>query len=165
MLLLDVDGVMTDGGIIYSSAGEEYKVFNVKDGLGIRMLLNAGIEVAIITGRKSRAVDSRARDLGIKAVYQGIQDKVAVFEEILQKHRLTPDQVGFVGDDLVDVPLLAKVGFSVGVSNAVEEVRKRVDYVTTRKGGRGAVREVCDLILQSQDKWDPWSSSQTPCPQ
>ncbi|MBW1679271.1 MAG: 3-deoxy-manno-octulosonate-8-phosphatase KdsC [Deltaproteobacteria bacterium] len=156
ILILDVDGVMTNGGIIYSNQGEEFKFFNVRDGLGIRMLIQEGIKVAIISGRKSRAVDSRAEDLGINEVYQGVRDKLAVFEEILKKNKIKSDQAGFIGDDLVDIPLLSRVGFAVGVADAVEEVKERVDYVTRNPGGRGAIREVCDFILKSQGKWKKW---------
>ena len=153
-LILDVDGVMTNGEIIYSNKNEELKLFNVRDGLGIRMLIHEGIKVILISGRKSRAVDLRAEDLGIKEVYQGVRNKVEIFEEILQKHKITPDQVGFIGDDLVDIPLLFRVGFAVAVADAVEEVKKVVHYVTRNPGGKGAVREICDLILKSQGKWE-----------
>jgi len=153
-LILDVDGVMTDGGIVYSEQGEEVKVFNVRDGLGIKMLIREGIKVAIISGRKSKAVDCRAEELGIIDVYQGVTDKVAVFEEILKKSKIRPDQVGFIGDDLVDLPLLSNVGFSVAVSDAVDEVKENVDYVTKQRGGNGAVREVCELLLKAQGKWE-----------
>lgn len=154
ILILDVDGVMTDGGLICSSKGEEGKVFNVRDGLGIALLLRENIKVAIISGRKSEAVEHRARELGIQEVYQGVKDKVAAFEEILKKDKITPDQVGFIGDDLVDLPLLSRVGFAVGVADAAEEVKESVDYVTRHTGGKGAVREVCELILKSQEKWE-----------
>jgi len=154
MLILDVDGVMTDGGIVYSNKGDEFKTFNVKDGLGIRMLIQGEIKVVIISGRKSRAVDYRAEDLGIKDVYQGVKDKVSVFEEILKKDKITSEKVGFIGDDLVDFPLLSKVGFAVSVYDAVDEIKKNVDYVTKHSGGKGAIREVSDLILKAQGKWE-----------
>ena len=153
LLVLDVDGVLTDGKTIYSDKGGESKSFNVKDGLGIKMLIQGGIKVAIISGRKSRAVEYRANDLGIQEVYQGIKDKVAVFDQILKRNKISPEETGFMGDDLIDLPLLCRVGFAVGVSNAVKEVKKAVDYVTRLPGGKGAVREVCELLLKSQKKW------------
>ena len=154
MLILDVDGVLTDGTILYTDAAEEYKCFNTQDGLGIRLLLQEGIRVALISGRKSKAVDCRARDLGLTDVYQGVGDKVAVFEQLLQKSTIEKKEVGFVGDDLVDLPLLTRVGFAVAVANAVEEVKRNADFITKNAGGHGAVREVCELILKSQGRWD-----------
>ncbi|HPD60334.1 MAG TPA: HAD-IIIA family hydrolase [Thermodesulfobacteriota bacterium] len=153
LLVLDVDGVLTDGAIIYSDNGGESKSFNVKDGLGIKMLTQEGIKVAIISGRNSRAVEYRAKDLGIQEVYQGIKDKVAVFDEILKKNKINPEEIGFMGDDLIDLPLLYRVGFAIGVSDAAREIKNAVDYVTKLPGGKGAVREVCELILKSQKKW------------
>ena len=153
LLILDVDGVLTDGKLIYSGEGGEAKSFNVKDGLGIKLLIEGGIKVVIISGRKSKAVEYRAKDLGIHKVYQGIKDKVAAFDEILKKNKIKPEEVGFIGDDLPDIPLLCRVGFAIGVSDGVAEVKKVVDYVTTHPGGKGAVREVCELILKSQKKW------------
>jgi len=153
LLILDVDGVLTDGSIIYSDNGGESKSFNVKDGLGIKMLLQGGIKVAIISGRNSRAVEYRAKDLGIKEVYQGVKDKVAIFDEILKRNKINPEEIGFMGDDLIDLPLLYRVGFAIGVADAVKEVKKAVDYVTKVPGGKGAVREVCELVLKSQGKW------------
>lgn len=154
LLLLDVDGVLTDGRFMLTEAGEEHKSFNTQDGLGLRLLLQEGIGVVLISGRDSKAVDIRARDLGLTAVYQGVKDKVAVFEEILQKRAASPEEVGFVGDDLVDLPLLMRVGFAVAVANAVEEVREKAHYVTRKSGGQGAVREVCEVILKAQGKWE-----------
>lgn len=154
MLILDVDGVMTNGTILYTDAGEEFKCFSTQDGLGIRLLLQEGIRVALISGRSSKAVTCRAQDLGLTDVYQGIGDKVAVFEELVRKNSLEPSETGFVGDDLVDVPLLSRVGFAVAVANAVEEVKRMADYITTNAGGQGAVREVCELVLRSQGKWE-----------
>lgn len=153
MLILDVDGVLTNGTIVYTDAGEEYKCFNTQDGLGIRLLVQEGIRVALITGRDSKAVSRRAEDLGLDDLYQGISDKVAAFRDLQKKTEISPEQVCFVGDDLVDLPLLTQVGFAVAVANAVEEVKQHADYVTTSLGGRGAVREVCELILKSQGKW------------
>ena len=154
LLILDVDGVLTNGTIVYTDAGEEYKCFNTQDGLGIRLLLQEGIRVALISGRTSKAVSSRAEDLGITDVYQGSGDKVAVFKKLQKKTIIVPEQVCFVGDDLVDLPLLTQVGFAVAVANAVQDVKQHADYITTSPGGRGAVREVCELILKAQGKWE-----------
>jgi len=154
LLVLDVDGVMTNGDLLYSNDGTECKAFNVRDGLGLKLLMQGGIKVAIISGRRSRAVDLRAAELGIQEVYQGVSDKVAIFEEIAKRHAVEYEQAAFIGDDLADIPLLLKVGFAVGVANAVEEVKKRVDFVTTHAGGHGAVREICELLLKSQGKWE-----------
>lgn len=154
LVLFDVDGVMTDGCIHYTDQGVEIKSFNVKDGHGIKLLMRAGIEAGIITARRSNAVDVRARDLGITIVAQGRKDKLEAFDEIIGKRSLKPFEAAFVGDDVVDLPVLKRVGFSAAVSDAVDEVKAAVDYVTTRRGGRGAVREVVELILKAQGKWD-----------
>ena len=153
LMILDVDGVLTDGRIIMDDAGRETKHFDVKDGHGIKMLIRYGVDIILLTGRRSPVVEFRARDLGISEVHQGIHNKVAVFDDILQKRMLDREQVAFMGDDIVDIPLLKRVGFSVAVADASEEVIRCVDYVTIKSGGKGAVREVCDLILRSQDKW------------
>lgn len=153
-LLLDVDGVLTDGTIIIDSEGKESKHFNVKDGHLLSLFIKQGYEVFIISGRFSRAVDLRATELGITEVHQGVRDKVAVFEEIMERKGLSAEQVAFIGDDLVDVPLLKRVGFAVAVADAVDIVKTCVHYVTKQGGGRGAVREVCELILKGQGKWE-----------
>jgi 3-deoxy-D-manno-octulosonate 8-phosphate phosphatase (KDO 8-P phosphatase) len=153
VLILDVDGVMTDGRIIMDHMGHETKNFNVKDGHGIKVLMKYGIDVVLLTGRRSEVVEHRARDLGIGEVHQGIFNKVEIAEEILNKRTLNYANIAYVGDDIVDIPLLKRAGFSVAVADAVEDVKKCVDYVTKKKGGHGAVREVCELILQGQDKW------------
>lgn len=153
LLILDVDGVMTDGRIIYDDDGKELKIFDVKDGHGIKLLMRTGIDVAIITARESRVVLHRAKNLGIDIVYQKAMDKVEAFNEILQKKQLSEKEVAYVGDELVDIPLLRKVGFAVAVNDAVAEVKKYVDFVTEKKGGQGAVREICELILKTQGRW------------
>jgi 3-deoxy-D-manno-octulosonate 8-phosphate phosphatase (KDO 8-P phosphatase) len=153
LLILDVDGVLTDGRIIYDDKGGELKCFDVKDGHGIKLLMRAGIELGIISGRESRAVGHRARELGISILYQRIFDKVRVYEKILEEKGLADNQVCFIGDDLVDMPLLKRVGFSVAVVDGSEYLKEVVDYVTMKNGGNGAVREVCELILKAQDKW------------
>lgn len=153
LLILDVDGVMTDGTIWINSQGEEQKGFNVKDGLGLRCLMENGIDVAIITGRQSEAVAHRAGELGIREIYQKATDKLVPFYEILGKKGLAEYQVCYIGDDLPDLLLLEKVGLSITVADAVEEVKRRVDFVTNNKGGQGAVREICEFILKAQKKW------------
>ena len=154
LLILDVDGVLTDGKIIYNDRGEEIKAFNVRDGHGLKLLMRAGIGIALITGRKSKVVLHRARDLGIKNVYQRVTNKIEVYEKILKGKKLKDENVGFVGDDLVDIPVLKRVGFSAAVGDAIPEVREVADYVASKKGGEGAVREICELLLKVQNKWE-----------
>lgn len=146
-LLLDVDGVMTNGLLFFDELGREIKGFSIYDGLGISLLRKAGIGVGIISGRNSPVVTFRAKELNIDDVYQGVRDKIAVYEEVAIKRNLEDRVVAFVGDDLIDLPLLKRVGLSVGVANAVDGVKDAVDWVTERKGGEGAVREVADLLL------------------
>ena len=153
MLILDVDGVMTDGRIIMDSDGREMKNFYVRDGHGLVMLQRHGIQVAILTGRTSLVVDHRARDLKITEVYQGALNKKDVFARILGKNSLTPEQVAYLGDDIVDIPVLRLVGFSAAVADAADEVKKQVDYVTVCRGGQGAVREICEMLLTAQGFW------------
>jgi len=153
LLLLDVDGVMTDGRITYDNDGGELKSFDVKDGHGLKLLQRAGIEIGIITGRQSEVVARRAAELGIELVYQGVKDKLVPFNEILEKLRISPEEVAYVGDDVVDLPVMRRVGFAVTVADAVEDVKPFADLVTTRDGGRGAVREVCDLLLKKSGRW------------
>lgn len=154
LLILDVDGVMTDGSIVYTDEGVEIKAFNVRDGHGIKLLMRSGIGVAIITARESRAMSHRAQNLGITDLYQGRLDKASALDEILKSKKLNPLQIAYVGDDIIDLPVLRQVGFSVAVADAVKEVRGRVDYVTAALGGKGAVREVVELILKTQGRWD-----------
>ena len=154
LLVLDVDGVLTDGRIVMSDDGQETKFFDVKDGHGLKLLMRAGIEVIWITGRRSQVVEHRARDLGVQEYHQLIWDKVQVYEEILARKGLAPAEVAYMGDDIVDVPLMKRVGFAVAVADAVEEARRAAHYVTRNRGGRGAVREVCDLIIKGQGKWN-----------
>ena len=154
VLILDVDGVLTDGRIIISDDGQETKCFNVRDGHGLKLIQRAGIEVIFLTGRKSLVVEQRARELGIKKIYQGVLDKLSVFKEILAADGLVPEQVAYAGDDIVDLPVLSRVGFSITVSDAHDEVMRAVDLVTKNPGGRGAIREVCEMILKTQGKWE-----------
>jgi 3-deoxy-D-manno-octulosonate 8-phosphate phosphatase (KDO 8-P phosphatase) len=153
LLILDVDGVLTDGRIVIDDRGVETKCFDVRDGHGIKMLKRANIDVAIITGRESDVVSHRARELGIDSVYQNIHNKLEVYEAILEEKGLKDGEVGFVGDDLVDLPLLRRVGFAAVVADGVEELKPYADYVSRNRGGRGAVREVIELILKAQGKW------------
>lgn len=154
LLMLDVDGVLTDGSIIYSDSGEEIKAFNVRDGHGLRLLMRAGIEVVLLTGRESKAILHRARDLGIADVYQKAIDKISTYQKIVSDKKVEDRQVCFVGDDIVDIPVLRRVGFSAAVSDAVPEVREVVDYITSKEGGKGAVREMCELLLKAQNRWE-----------
>lgn len=153
LLLLDVDGVLSDGRIVYDAHGTEIKTFDVKDGHGIKMLQKAGIEVGIISGRSSKVVNVRAKELGIEILYQGIADKDIPYAEIIRQRGLRDEEIAYIGDDVVDLPILRRVGFAVATADAVEDIRPYVHYVTNRFGGRGAVREVCDLILKARGDW------------
>ena len=152
LLICDVDGVLSDGVIYQGNQGEELKAFNVRDGYGIRCLLTSGIEVAIITGRSARLVEDRCKTLGITHLYQGQSDKLLAFHDLLAKLSLTADQVAYIGDDLIDWPVMAEVGLSVAVADAHPLLLPKAGYVTHIAGGRGAVREVCDLLLLAQGK-------------
>jgi len=154
LLLLDVDGVMTDGSVIYDDTGKETKVFNIKDGLGIRLLMDAGIDVGIVTGRSSKALLHRCDNLGISLVFEEIRDKARVLEVISKEKGVRAADIAFVGDDLVDIPLMKKVGLSVAVSDAHEKVIEHADMVTAARGGAGAVREVCEAIMKAQGLWE-----------
>lgn len=147
LVAFDVDGVFTDGRFYLSNDGVESKAFNTQDGFGIRRLIGAGLEVAVISGRQSNAVEQRMAELGVAHVIQGCRDKVAALDDLCASLRLTPDQCAYVGDDVPDLPVLTSVGFSIAVANAVAEVRQQCDYTTAASGGFGAVREVCELIL------------------
>lgn len=157
-LILDIDGVMTDGRIIYGIYGEELKFFDVQDGFGIALLNRAGIKSIIITAKKTRIVKMRAKDLKAAKTYQGFTDKLIPFNKILRKFRVKPEEICFIGDDLIDIPLLKRSGLAIAVPNAVDEVKAAAHYITSKMGGRGAVREICDLILKSQGKWDSTTS-------
>ncbi|HEY3138006.1 MAG TPA: HAD-IIIA family hydrolase [Blastocatellia bacterium] len=154
LLILDCDGVLTDGRIIMLPDGDETKAFDVKDGHAIVMAQRAGLQVAIISGRKSSVVRARAKELGVAHLYEMAWVKMEPFEKVLAEEALSDEQVCYVGDDVVDIPLLRRAGLAVSVADAVEEVKQHSHLVTTRRGGRGAVREVIELILKSQDKWD-----------
>ena len=149
LLILDVDGVLTDGRIWFDANGEEYKTFHTQDGLGIKRLQKAGIAVAVITGRKSRCVRQRLQALNIQHLFEGIDNKLPIFEQLLSTLNLSADQAAYIGDDLPDLPIMQRVGMSIAVANAVPEVAQTADWQTTRCGGMGAVREACDLIYHS----------------
>ena len=152
LLILDVDGVLTDGSLYFGPQGEALKVFFVRDGHGVKMVQRAGIEVAFLSGRRSDAAYHRARELGVNRFFEGAKDKVAVLGELLAALNLTPEQAAAVGDELVDIPLFNRVGLGVAVADAVPEVRAAAHWVTSLPGGRGAVRQVCDLLLKAQGK-------------
>ncbi|MCX8027515.1 MAG: HAD-IIIA family hydrolase [Thermodesulfovibrionales bacterium] len=153
LLIMDVDGVLTDGGIIFDSKGHEIKIFDVKDGHGIKMLHDCGIMTAVITGRQSEIVSKRALELGITYIYQASADKSLAYNEMKQSSSLNDNEIACIGDDINDIPLFKRAGFAIAVKDAVHEVKQLAHYVTKNKGGKGAVREVCELILKSQDKW------------
>ena len=152
LAVFDVDGVMTDGTLYIAAAGEAFKAFNILDGHGVKMLQSAGVATAIISGRSSEAVSRRAAELGIRHVVQGAEDKVAAFDGMRSRLGLEASACAFVGDDLPDLPVMRLCGFAVAVANAVEPVKSAAHYVTRAHGGRGAVREFCDLVLRAQGK-------------
>jgi 3-deoxy-D-manno-octulosonate 8-phosphate phosphatase (KDO 8-P phosphatase) len=158
LLLLDVDGVLTDGAIIIDDRGVESKQFHVRDGQGISLLLRSGVDVGMVTGRRSNVVRHRAKDLGVRLVYQGVADKLACYEEIKRNHDLKDNQIAYVGDDLIDLPVLRRVGLAISVADGWPELSPTVDYTTSARGGRGAVREVAELLLQAQKKWHKLTS-------
>lgn len=148
MFIMDVDGTLTDGKVYIGPQGEIFKVFNIKDGLGIRLLIEKGIIPVIITGRNSEIVTARARELGIEEVYQGAKDKLEIYRKLKKKYGVNDEEVAFIGDDLNDLPLINAAGLSFAVADAMQAVREKVDYVTAHKGGEGAVREAIEMILQ-----------------
>jgi 3-deoxy-D-manno-octulosonate 8-phosphate phosphatase (KDO 8-P phosphatase) len=154
LLMMDVDGVLTDGRIIQDGHGHELKVFDVKDGHGIVMAHRAKLRTALISGRESETIRRRAEELGIELVFQKIWNKLEVYEKILVDTELTHDEVAYIGDDLIDIPLLRRVGLAVAVADAVDEAKAAAHLITQRPGGQGAVREVIELILRAQGHWD-----------
>jgi 3-deoxy-D-manno-octulosonate 8-phosphate phosphatase (KDO 8-P phosphatase) len=150
MVVFDVDGVFTDGSIMINHLGEETKSFNVRDGHGVRMLIHYGIQVAVLSGRKSKAVDARMQELGVTDVMQGHIDKRSAFTKLVNSKNLPAQQVAFVGDDIIDVPAMQLSGLSFAVADAHEWVKSHADHITQQLGGHGAVREVCELILDSK---------------
>ncbi len=154
LLILDVDGVLTDGRLFFDDQGKEYKCFHARDGHGIKLLRQSGVEVAVISGRKSNSVALRMKSLGVEHVYQGHENKIAAFNEILQILSIQPEQAAHVGDDLLDLPIMKRVGLSIAVNDANDAVKRYADWSTNTLGGLGAVREVCDFIMQAQGAYD-----------
>lgn len=150
LLILDVDGVLTDGSIILDNEGNEFKAFHVRDGQGIKMLTRTGTKVAIITGRQSNVVERRAKELGITEVYQKYHNKNEAYEELKNKLSLKDEEIAYVGDDIVDLPLMRMVGLSVAVADAAEEIKPYASIITKNRGGRCAVREITDYILRAK---------------
>ncbi len=147
LVIFDVDGVLTDGSLFIGDDGQEYKAFNAKDGLGMKMLQESGIVIAIITARQSSVVKLRMASLGIEHLYQGKRDKLPVFEKIVKELSLKAGQVAYVGDDLLDLPIMIRCGLAIAVADAHERVIEQAHWVTKKGGGRGAAREVCELIM------------------
>lgn len=154
LLILDVDGVLTDGKLFFDNDGNEYKSFHARDGHGIKLLRQTGVEIAVISGRKSNSVALRMKKLGIEHVYQGHEDKRAAFNELIEKTGVAPEQAAHVGDDLLDLPIMVRVGLAIAVADANFAVKAHADWCTTLPGGHGAVREVCDFIMQAQGRFD-----------
>lgn len=154
LMIFDVDGILTDGSLHYVPDGEMIKTFNVLDGHGIKLLQQSGVATAIISARKSGIVAKRAADLGILHLFQGVHDKLTAFEQLLAQTGVAADACGFVGDDVIDLPILTRVGFAASVPNGHAEVKSRVHYVTEAGGGRGAARELCDFILRAQGNYE-----------
>ncbi len=150
LVAFDVDGVLTDGGLYLSDSGEEFKRFNSLDGHGLKMLKASGVELAIITGRTSRCVELRAKNLGITRLYQGVEDKLGAMQSLLAELKLAPEAAAFMGDDVVDLPVMRRVGLALSVPAAPQVVRDHAHYVSQREAGYGAVREVCELIMSAQ---------------
>ncbi len=154
LVIFDIDGVMTDGSLFFDNNGDEYKAFNSFDGHGLRMLQECGVKVAIITGRKSELVKHRMNDLGVTLLYQGYRDKTPAFEALLKEVNISKDQITYVGDDVVDLPIMSQLDFAIAVQNAHPFVKKHAHWITERSGGRGAVRDVCEFILQAKGLLD-----------
>ena len=152
-VLMDVDGVWTDGGLYFDNKGEEFKKFHVHDGMGISLLHLGGIETGVITGKKSQIVKDRAQQLKINYVYQGNDNKLQPLDDLLNQTEYSDDTLCYIGDDLLDIPILNRVGLAVAVSNACEEAKMAADVVTEKSGGNGALRELSELILKAQNKW------------
>ena len=154
LLILDVDGVLTDGRIIYDSKGRDSKFFDVHDGLGVYLLRTAGIKTILITAKGSKTIRPRAKDMKVEEYYEDIFPKTKVLDKIMKKHNVSQEEICFIGDDLVDLSIMKAVGFAVAVANASLDIKAAAGYITQKSGGRGAVREVAELILKTQNKWD-----------
>jgi len=153
LLICDVDGVMTDGSLFYDNNGDEYKAFNSRDGHGIKMLQECGVQVAIITGRTSKLVLHRMHNLNVDMIYQGQADKRHAFRELLEETGMLPEEIAYIGDDVVDLPVMTQVGLAVAVADAHELVLENADWVTLCDGGRGAVRDLCEFIMKAQNHY------------
>lgn len=153
LLILDVDGVLTDGGIILDNNGNEYKCFHVRDGHGVKMLQRAGCVIAVITGRASKVVERRAAELGITDVHQKCLNKRDAYHTLMKKYALSDNEIAYIGDDIVDIPIMTRVGLPIAVSDADKETKKHALMITEHSGGRGAVREVTDFILKAKGLW------------
>lgn len=156
LVIFDVDGVLTDSSLFIGDDGQEYKAFNSKDGFGMRMLQDCGVEIAILTGRTSNVVKHRMSDLGVTRIMQGHRQKLPAYEELLKSTGYSHEDCAYVGDDVVDLPVMSRVGLSVAVGDATKETKQHAHYVTQANGGRGAAREVCELILRAQNKFDDY---------
>ena len=154
LIILDVDGVLTDGRITFNSKNEEFKSFDIKDGHGIRIAQKCGIKFAIITGRWSPIVEKRCKELNIEDVHQNVADKAKIFNEILDKYQIRGEEVAYMGDDLTDIPVLKQAGLAATVADTFDYIKNEAHYITKLKGGRGAVRELIDFILQMQNQWN-----------
>ena len=154
LLILDVDGVLTDGRLFFDNLGVEYKCFHARDGHGIKLLRQTGVEIAVISGRKSNSVALRMKSLGVSRVYQGHENKIAAFNEIIADLGIQPEQAAHIGDDLLDLPVMTRVGLAIAVNDANETVKQYADWCTETSGGLGAVREVCDFIMKAQGTFD-----------
>jgi 3-deoxy-D-manno-octulosonate 8-phosphate phosphatase (KDO 8-P phosphatase) len=154
LIIFDVDGVLTDGGLYFSDEGKELKRFNSLDGHGIKMIQDFSIVPAVISARSTKSVEHRMVNLGVKHFYQGQDNKINAYEELINKLELSPEQVAYMGDDVIDLPVMFKVGLPIAVANAHDLVKKNSAFVTNKSGGNGAVREVCDMLLKSQNNYD-----------
>ncbi|VVS90840.1 KdsC family phosphatase [Desulfoluna spongiiphila] len=154
LLIMDVDGVLTQGEVIYQDDGSQIKCFNVKDGLGLRLLMDAGVQTAIVTGRSAGALEARVQNLGIPFLFHGVSDKAAALEKVVEQSGVPAQRMAFIGDDLPDLPIMKRVGLSVAVADAVQEVKERAALTTTHPGGKGAVRETCEAILKAKGLWE-----------
>ena len=153
LVIVDIDGVLTDGRIVLGDYGDELKFFDVQDGFGLVMLRRAGLLVIIMSGKKSKINHRRAKELQVNKIFQNVHDKLKLFEQLVQKYKIQPEEICYIGDDLIDLPVMTRVGVAVAVANSVEEVKKAAHYVTQKYGGRGAVREAADLLLKGLGRW------------
>ena len=154
LVIFDVDGVLTDGRLYFGNDGNEFKAFHIRDGHGMKMLLANGVEIAIISGRRAGSTERRMADLGVRHVYIGVEDKRVAFDELLTRLQVSPDEVAYVGDDIIDLPVMRRVGLAIAVADADEFVKRQAHWHTEQAGGRGAVREVCEVLLEARGQLD-----------